>query len=400
MKYAMLSTLIPIELEEEFRRNSSHTMQDAASVLQWNLYSGFCSNLQEDINLFNILPVDSFPQYYKYPFILQSNFGKNGINVGFCNIKLLRNYHKPRKIYKVLNQWCKSERDSKTLFMYTISQPFLKAVWRIKKKYPDLKICAIVADLPNMSSLSSKNGLLRKVYVKNRAADAYKMLCCVDSFVLLTKHMAEYMNIYQPYCVMEGIAAESVDEDNVTQEKDNLKVVMYSGTLHKKFGIVHLLDAFCKITDENYRLIICGTGDSEELIQEAANHDKRIQFKGQLPRKEVLKLQKKATVLVNPRLNNEEYTKYSFPSKTMEYLASGIPVIAYKLDGIPDDYDSYITYPDDNTIEMLADTICTLCEKSHDERLKMGIEAKNFVLENKNCIVQTKKIMDFLESLE
>ena len=38
---------------------------------------------------------------------------------------------------------------------------------------------------------------------------------------------------------------------------------------------------------------------------------------------------------VNPRQNNEEFTKYSFPSKTMEYLASGVPVVAYKLDGIP-----------------------------------------------------------------
>mgnify|MGYP003303651866 CR=1 FL=1 len=44
-------------------------------------------------------------------------------------------------------------------------------------------------------------------------------------------------------------------------------------------------------------------------------------FTGKIDRSQVLALQRSATVLVNPRRNNEEYTKYSFPSKTMEYLA-------------------------------------------------------------------------------
>ena len=52
MRYAMLSTLIPPEMEEDFLKNSSHTMQDAANVLQWHLYEGFCSNIGEDIPLF------------------------------------------------------------------------------------------------------------------------------------------------------------------------------------------------------------------------------------------------------------------------------------------------------------------------------------------------------------
>lgn len=59
--------------------------------------------------------------------------------------------------------------------------------------------------------------------------------------------------------------------------------------------------------------MICGIGDSEKAIREAAEKDFRISFLGQLPRSEVLEWQKQATVLVNPRQNNEEFTKYSFP---------------------------------------------------------------------------------------
>jgi hypothetical protein len=49
-----------------------------------------------------------------------------------------------------------------------------------------------------------------------------------------------------------------------------------------------------------------------------------------------------ADVLVNPRPNNEEYTKYSFPSKNIEYLMTGKPVVGYMLDGMPPIYKEFM----------------------------------------------------------
>lgn len=400
MKYAMLSFLIPDEQSESYKKNVKHTMQDAASALQWNIYNGLSANLGETIPLFNIMPVDSFPQYYKYPFIFGTRFGKAGQNIGFCNVKLLRNYHKTRKIYKVLCDWCQSEPGAKTLFVYTIAQPFLKAVWEVKKKYPELRVCAIVADLPNMSSLSSNGSLLRKIYVKHKSADAYQLLSCVDGFVLLTKQMADYMNLSQPYCVMEGIASDNKAKLRNKKQETREKVILYSGTLHRKFGVMHLVKAFREIKDEDFELVICGIGDSEDEIRKAAREDSRIRFMGQLSREDVLTLQQQATILVNPRLNNEEFTKYSFPSKTMEYLASGVPVVAYKLDGIPEEYAEYIIYPQDETANTLSKVMRDLCMLSHEERNRIGQAGREFVLENKNAFIQTKKILQFLKEQE
>jgi glycosyltransferase involved in cell wall biosynthesis len=152
----------------------------------------------------------------------------------------------------------------------------------------------------------------------------------------------------------------------------------------------------CKITDSNYRLQICGVGDSEEEIKKAVSRDSRIEFLGRLSREEVLRLQKNATVLVNPRQNNEEFTKYSFPSKNLEYLSSGIPMIAYKLDGIPNDYDRYICYVEDNSVEALSKKIIDVCELTQAQRHLYGYEARKYVMEHKNEIVQTKKIIQML----
>lgn len=86
---------------------------------------------------------------------------------------------------------------------------------------------------------------------------------------------------------------------------------------------------------------------------------------------------------MNPRQNNEEFTKYSFPSKTMEYLSSGIPVVAYKLDGIPDEYDQYIQYVADDSIESLKKKLVEVCEMTREERQELGNIGRNFVLMKK-----------------
>lgn len=105
---------------------------------------------------------------------------------------------------------------------------------------------------------------------------------------------------------------------------------------------------------------------------------------------------KKATVLVNPRQNNEEFTKYSFPSKTMEYLSSGIPVVAYKLDGIPDEYDQYIQYVADDSIESLKMKLVEVCEMTREERQELGNIGRNFVLTRKNSTIQVRKICEMI----
>ncbi len=399
MEYGMVSTLIPKEYETEFRANSRNTMQDAANALQWNIYSGLCANLGCEIPLFNILPCGNYPQYYKHPFISSFSFGSTGKNLGFCNVKVIRNYFKTVALKRALNKWCRSSSEPKTLFVYTISQPFMSAVSEIKRRYKNVHICAIIADLPDMANLSSKKSLMLNLFSKHKAKESYSLISCVDSFVLLTKHMADYMHITQPFCVMEGIATSTKEFSSPDYDNDN-KTIFYAGTLHRKFGVLNLLEAFMQIEAEDYNLVLCGAGDSEDEIREAAKKDSRIKFYGQVSRKEVLELQTKATVLVNPRQNNEEFTRYSFPSKNLEYLSSGIPFIAYKLDGIPDEYDDYILYVNDNDVASLSRKIIDVCEQTSEERELIGIKAKQFVNQMKNEVLQTSKIISLVSDSE
>lgn len=394
------SHMVPHEIREHVYHNSRHSMQDAADALQWHIYNGLCENLKQDIKIINVLPVSSFPQYYKQPFVRASEFSteynSGNFNVGFCNVKWLRSYFKRASIHRALKRFLDSSDTPKTLFLYTASEAFLQALEKLKKKY-DLKICVIIADLPDMSNLSSKKSFALKWAEKTYSKKAYARLSLIDHYVLLTKHMADYLKLDKPYCVMEGIATAQQEFSRPVYDCE-IKTVFYGGTLHRRFGVLNLLKAFELIDGPDYRLVICGVGDCEEEIRAAAVADSRIRFCGKLPRAEVLKLQSEATVLVNPRQNNEAFAKYSFPSKNLEYLSSGIPFIAYKLDGIPDEYDDYILYVEDDSVSSLAHKITEICEKPGEERQRIGEKARTFVEEQKNQVVQTKKILSFLET--
>lgn len=89
------------------------------------------------------------------------------------------------------------------------------------------------------------------------------------------------------------------------------------------------------MNNTDYILEIYGDGDYRaELVELAAKHD-RIIYKGLVSRDVIVARQKQVALLINPRPSSYEYTQYSFPSKIMEYMLSGTPVLTTKLPGIP-----------------------------------------------------------------
>ena len=89
-------------------------------------------------------------------------------------------------------------------------------------------------------------------------------------------------------------------------------------------------------------MILCGDGDARPYVEEQIKKDSRIEYKGVVTSSVANEYINSADVLINPRSNSEEYTKYSFPSKNIEYLMTGKTVVAYMLDGMPKCYENYV----------------------------------------------------------
>ncbi|MPQ45259.1 glycosyltransferase, partial [Clostridium tarantellae] len=259
-------------------------------------------------------------------------------------------------------------------------------------------------DLPQYMNTTNKRKVIYDILKDLDIKSINKLLKYSDSFVLLTEYMKEKLNLRdKPYVVIEGICEIEANINtkcsNNTLFNKNKKIILYTGTLNEKYGVIHLVNAFKSIKNSNYELVFCGDGDSKNKIIEESKKDNRIILKGILPREEILKIQKEATVLVNPRKDDNEFCKYSFPSKLLEYLYSGVPIIAYKLRGITNEYDDYINYVEGGSDEALRNKILEICEKKYYERKKIAEEGRNFIIKNKSSKVQCEKILNMINSL-
>ena len=163
---------------------------------------------------------------------------------------------------------------------------------------------------------------------------------------------------------------------------------------------MNLVNAFRMVHDKNAELWICGSGDSEEAIEEAARKDSRIKFFGLVDSKTALEMQHKATILVNPRTSEGKYTRYSFPSKTMEYLLAGRSVIINRLPGIPEEYYDYVYTPKDESVDAFAECISNVIHLDKDIREKRSESGRRFIIEKKNSKIQMERVIKMIQSYQ
>ena len=307
-------------------------------------------------------------------------------SIVFFNIPFLK---KISQFFSYLIKIWKYSKSADSIIVYELtSRQLLSAViaGRSTKKY------AIVPDLPEFMS-ENKNPF----YLCAKKIDRFLInwaLKRMDGFVLLSPHMKEKLDIGEKkWIVIEGVfCPKDIVEE---QSKIDNKVLLYTGKIEKWFGLEDLLKAFSQIEGPEYQLWLCGPGDIE-MINHYSINDSRIIYKGCLSHREVLLLQKQATILVNPRHSYDEFTLYSFPSKTMEYMASGTPTLMSKLKSLPDDYLPHLYLFEDESINGMSQTIKKCLDKEPSELLEFGKAAALFILSNKTSDMQAKKLVDYL----
>ena len=309
------------------------------------------------------------------------------------NLIWIKHYFKYRNIKKRLLSYIKGETDNIIFIVYDLYEPFIRALAELKKNY-SFKSFVIVPDLPGF--IGASNSFIHQFLTEHDAIKLNKALINMDGYILLCDAMQEKLPMKnKKYLVVEGIFNSiKIKTENKT---NNLKVLFYSGAMDERNGVINLLKAFSLLEGDDYRLILCGLGNAVSEIQAAKKKDKRIDFRGQLPREEIIKIQcNEATLLLNPRPAVEEFTKYSFPSKTMEYFASGKPVLMYKLPGVPNEYYNYCYCFDDCNPYNMATKINEVCSQDIEVLRAKGKDAQNFILENKTPELQVEKVINFL----
>lgn len=391
----------PRELKEEILGNSKTQVQDAADNLQWALIEGL-DTFFPDMKNISAPDIYSWPKSYKAIRFQERRFshkpGANDTAVGFCNIPLYNLYSRYQAIKKALFRWGKSlpRGETKTVVVYGLTSNRLLAACALKNKIANVKIVQIVPDLPQFMS-ESRNPFYRTLkWIDFHFIKAG--LKATDGIVLLSEKMRKKLPIAnKPFCVVEGIFLPSPKK--IIAEREVNPTILYTGNLGVRSGVRMLLDAFSQIKNSQFRLWIRGEGVLETEVRKAAKADARIKYLPRMTRDEILTRQKRATILVNPVSPDEPYADYFFPSKTMEYLASGAAVVMFKLGCLPKEYFPFLHFPEQCSTKSLAQKLQEVASMQDNERRIKGESAEKFIFCEKSETAQVRKIVELIRTI-
>ena len=356
MKILFLCGVFAKENEAEVIAKAKKSVEFSANEMQLKLIDAFRSIA--DTKVISAPFIGHYPnQSSSLYFSGFSNSQQLCEYVHFNNLWGYRNVSRAHALKKAVRDFALYEDGKRLIVVYSAHDPFLAAAAYAKNLDPRIRICFIAPDLPQYMNLEAKRGFLYDFFKAFDIKSIKKHIEAVNTSVVLTDAMAHALQLDdRPYIVAEGIAA-TIPECAAAVEPDETVNIVYAGKLYFRFGIKLLTDAFSMFEGDNYRLILCGSGDAAEYLQKCAVEDSRIILTGQVSPEKVQEYISSATVLVNPRPNNEEYTKYSFPSKDIEYLSSGKPTVAFLLDGMPKCYQNFLY-----VIDQGRDISCAICD--------------------------------------
>ena len=260
---------------------------------------------------------------------------------------------------------------------------------------PGIYTAGLVTDVPNIRAGDGRGGI-RGIprSVKNRLISSF------DSYIFLTEKMNSLLNTRKrPYVIIEGVIDSQVlQTKNTLENKYEEKVCMMAGLLENEFGIDTLLKGFMKVRDPEARLHFYGKGSAVDEIIGAGREDPRIKYFGEAKNRDIVAEEKRATLLINPRLSGEEWTQFSFPSKNMEYMASGTPLVGCRLPCIPEEYLEYFYVISDESDEGFAACLKTILSRDRKDIHAFGLRAQEWIVENKNAEKQARKITEMFKA--
>lgn len=264
-------------------------------------------------------------------------------------------------------------------------------------KFFNIRRCAIITDMiatPITTEFNVKK-IWWRFFFKTRRWNQKNILKQYDQFIFLTQQMNLIYNpLNKPYIVMEG----SVDHTfipNTGIKKQEPRIIMYAGSIEAEYGFNELVQAFMALPNSDVELHIYGNGKFVKTLLDYQKQDSRIKYQGIVSNEQIVALEQQATLLVNPRLSHEDFVKYSFPSKTSEYMLSGTPLLTTKLPGIPEEYFDYLYIFEEETIDGFAKKMQEILSLSPTKLETMGLKAQQFILEHKNNVIQTKRLINF-----
>lgn len=374
-----------------FRTAKLKPAQQAQKYHQLMVY-GLANNTAGSLHAITALPINrKISSQFYYESDQEVVEGLIYHYLAFINFPVLRSLFLFLNCFFKVFKYCL--KDGTTIVICDILNITVSSAALLAAKLTRQTNIGIVTDVPSfLACMHGTSNSLRSKIISNVNTFVMNHF---NSFVFLTEEMNKLINKrHKPYVVIEGQVDNCMlHRINTIEGKQKKRICIYSGAIHKVYGIKMLVEAFVIAAIPDSELHIYGSGDFEEELKKICKTYDCIKYFGVVPNDIVVEEQLKATLLINPRPTDREYTKYSFPSKNMEYMVSGTPVLTTALPGMPEEYKKYVFIIEKESVAGIAKKLSEILMMDKADLHEVGKKAREFVLEKKNNRVQSEKIL-------
>ena len=310
------------------------------------------------------------------------------------NIKFYYTNNKSDKLFKIFKEKQSIEKAARQAIEDFMSHDFiivtdtlrlnlLKAAKKIAKIY-DVKIVGMLTDNPfNLS-----NGpVYVKKYLVQQASD-------LDGYLSLTNGLVQIYNENAPSYVFEGL----VSEENEGKKDPIFNYFYFGGSLYERYGVKTLVDAFHN-SNIKAKLVLAGSGPLDSYIEHLAADDYRILYLNQLSKEKNIAYMRNSIANINPRPLDLKMDSESVPSKLLEYLSIGTPVISTKFPKLYSTFRDDVHWIDGNTVDAMKIALESYDISKQEEHLKKAATARRKVFEFYGLNVQAESIDHFLAEI-
>ncbi len=326
----------------------------------------------------------------------QTLFQNVNVNrISYLNFPIVKQLWQIVNVYRTAKKMVIKEK-ADTVFCFNLFPQIGIPMRWLKRKFPYLDTVCLLADLP-IDDNTERKGV--SVWLRNiMEKSTWKSMKVCDKYIVLNKEVIRKYLPNKEYIVIDG----GVSDDDVKKYEDYVAKneehsIMYCGALTEYNGILNLLQAMQLVKDEDIYLDIYGGGYLEDVVRSAAQQRRNIRYHGRVDNQTIIKKQREAWLLINPRVINDPIAEVTFPSKTFEYMLSGTPVLTTRLNGYSEEYDGKMIFTESDSAEKIAEGIEKVKRMGKEELQSISCEAKKFVVEKRCWSVQSKKIADFIE---
>lgn len=367
----------------------------AGNKMQWNIIHHIAKYSGISVDSITILPLAPFPRdtFFSKSHIWNIDRNVKTKVISFCNVPLIKQIWQVLSVYFACKKYFCDNPDATLICFNLFPQVGIPMRW-LKQNYSRLKVIAILADLPidDKTNRGFITGFLRKKFDQS----TWKSISYCDDFIVLNEFVATNYIKGKRYIVIDGgVSDEMVDNSALHYNSPNRKSVVFSGALTEYNGIKRLIEAAQYLKDLDITIDIYGDGYLKKYVLDAAKNNGKIVYHGSVSNDDMMRIQRSAWLLINPRLMSDPISKVTFPSKTFEYMLSHRPILSTKLNGYSQQYSDKMFFCEDTALS-IGNTIREIYKLPDNSLKEKADAAYQFVVSEKTWARQTEKIVSFI----